>query len=65
MSKLIVFALAAMTAFALATPAFATGSAGSGAAFGDHHATMAQEMSGFSADMNPGMHTGFAGWTAH
>lgn len=66
----------AMLALALvltvAAPAFAaTGSGGAGRDFGQHHATHAQDMGGFTgignADpepMNPGMHRGFSGWTA-
>jgi len=65
MKTLAVFALAAVLALALAAPAFAvTGADGAGAAFGQHHATHAQEMGGFTGAENPGMHRGFAGWTA-
>lgn len=65
MKKLAVFALAAVLAFALAVPAFATtGAGGAGADFGVHHATHAQDMGGFTATMNPGTHQGFAGWIA-
>ncbi len=65
MKTLAVFALAAVLALALAAPAFAaTGAGGAGAAFGQHHAMHAQEMGGFTGTENPGMHQGFAGWTA-
>lgn len=37
-------------------------SGGAGRTFGDHHAGMAQNGM-LGADMNPGMHEGFAGWT--
>ena len=49
---------------AIAAPALAqTGAGGAGSAYGQHHAMMAQEMGGFSGDMNPGvMHKGFSGW---
>lgn len=49
---------------ALTAPALAaTGAGGVGKAYGQHHATHAQEMGGFSGDMNPGvMHQGFSGW---
>jgi hypothetical protein len=49
---------------ALAAPALAaTGAGGAGRDYGQHHAMMAQEMGGFSGDMNPGvMHRGFSGW---
>jgi len=48
----------------LAAPALAaTGADGAGQDFGQHHATHAQEMGGFTGDMNPGvMHQGFSGW---
>jgi hypothetical protein len=62
---LAVFALAAVLALALAAPAFAaTGAGGAGRDFGQHHATHAQEMGGFTGAENPGvMHKGFSGWT--
>lgn len=64
MRTMILVALTAILALSLAVPAFAVnGSGGAGAAFGDHHATHAQDMTGFTADMNPGIHSGFAGWT--
>jgi hypothetical protein len=49
---------------AIAAPAMAaTGADGAGQAYGLHHAAMAQEMGGFTGDMNPGvMHQGFSGW---
>lgn len=60
MTRIATFVAAAVLAFALAVPAFAA----DGRAFGEHHASHAQEMTGFTAEMNPGvMHTGFAGWT--
>lgn len=67
---LIVLTLALV--LAVAAPAFAaTGSGGAGLEFGQHHATHAQDMGGFTgignADpvaMNPGIHRGFADWTA-
>lgn len=42
-----------------AAPAFAS----TGRDFGAHHAGHAVEQTGFTAEMNPGTHTGFAGWT--
>lgn len=57
---LIVLAVVMVLVIGSAMPAFA-GSAGS--EFGGHHAQMAQDMGGFTAEMNPGMHQGFAGWT--
>lgn len=51
-------ALLVVPAGALATSA----SAGVGETFGQHHATMAQDGQ-LGADMNPGMHDGFSGWT--
>jgi len=60
-----VVALAAVLMLALAAPAFAvTGAGGAGQAFGQHHATHAQDMGGFTGTDNPGvMHKGFSGWT--
>lgn len=63
MKKTILIAVTALLALAVASPAFANGSAGAGAAFGDHHATMAQT-GALTGTMNPGvMHQGFSGWT--
>ena len=64
MKRLTVLALAAMLSLAVAVPAFAaTGADGAGREFGQHHATHAQEMGGFTGEMNPGvMHQGFSGW---
>lgn len=65
MTRLIlIFVVVTVLALALASPAFAVnGSDGAGQAFGIHHATHAQEMSGFTGDANPGvMHKGFSGW---
>jgi hypothetical protein len=49
---------------AVAAPAFAaTGAAGAGRDYGQHHAAMAREMGGFSGAMNPGVHhQGFSNW---
>lgn len=65
MTRSIMFAAALVIALALAVPAFAaTGAGGAGRDFGLHHAAHAQEMGGFTGDMNPGvMHQGFSGWT--
>ena len=64
MNKLAVFVLAAALSLTVAAPAFATGAGGAGRDFGQHHATHAQEMGGFTGAMNPGvMHKGFSGWT--
>lgn len=64
MNKLAVFVLATALSLAVAVPAFATGVGGSGRDFGQHHATHAQEMGGFTGAENPGvMHKGFSGWT--
>ena len=51
--------LGAVLMLSLASPAFAA----TGADFGAHHSTHAIEMGGFTADMNPGTHQGFTGWT--
>ena len=62
MKRLAVFVLAAILSLAVAVPAFATGADGAGLEFGQHHATHAQEMGGFTGTQNPGMHRGFSGW---
>ncbi|PKQ20483.1 MAG: hypothetical protein CVT66_04930 [Actinobacteria bacterium HGW-Actinobacteria-6] len=60
---LVTFALALTLALSVAAPALAaTGAGGAGLDFGVHHSTHAQDMGGFSAEMNPGMHRGFSGW---
>ena len=63
--KMVMFAVTAVLALAAASPAFAVdGSSGAGADFGAHHAAHAQEMTGFTGTMNPGVtHQGFSGWT--
>ncbi len=63
MRKLTLFVVAAILAMAVAAPAFATGASGAGRSYGQHHATHAQEMGGFTGTENPGvMHRGFSGW---
>lgn len=61
---LVVVSLSLVLVLALAAPAFAvSGADGAGRDFGAHHAAHAQEMGGFTGEMNPGvMHHGFAGW---
>lgn len=56
---LITLALGATLALAATAPVFAA----TGAEFGAHHADHAIEMTGYTVDMNPGIHQGFAGWT--
>lgn len=65
MSRFFVLGATFALVFSLAVPAFAVdGSVGAGATFGTHHAGMAQEMEGFTGEMNPGVHhQGFSGWT--
>jgi len=64
MKKITVFVVVVVLALALAAPAFATGADGAGLTFGQHHASHAREMGGFTGTMNPGvMHKGFSGWT--
>lgn len=64
MKRIALLAVVSMLALAVAAPAFAAGSAGAGKDFGQHHATHAQEMGGFTGAENPGvMHQGFSGWT--
>jgi hypothetical protein len=62
MNRMAVFVLAAVLAFAITAPAFGTGAGGAGLDFGQHLATHAQEVGGFTGNENPGMHRGFAGW---
>lgn len=62
--RIAILALTVVAVLAVSAPAFATGAGGAGGDFGQHHAAMAQEMSGFTGTMNPGvMHQGFSGWT--
>jgi hypothetical protein len=64
MRKMTMFELVTVLALPFAAPAFATGAGGAGVAFGQHHASMVQEMGGFTGTDNPGvMHQGFSGWT--
>lgn len=56
---LVAVALGAVLMLSVASPAFAA----TGGDFGTYHATHAVEMGGYTVDMNPGMHQGFAGWT--
>ncbi len=64
MSRFVTFGLALVLALVVASPVFAAGSGGAGKDFGQHHATHAQEMGGFTGTENPGvMHKGFSGWT--
>lgn len=67
MVKRVTLALALVLALAYASPAFAvSGAKGAGEEFGTHHADHAVEMTGFTADMNPGVkHLGFSGWADH
>jgi len=53
-----VFTLSAVLLLAAASSAFAA----TGSDFGAHHSAHAIEMTGFTADMNPGTHQGYAGW---
>ena len=64
MTRFITLMAALTLALALAAPAFAVdASAGAGKAFGEHHASHAEDMTGFTAEMNPGVtHLGFSGW---
>jgi len=59
------FGVVLMLSLVGAVPAFAVNdSGGGGLEFGQHHATHAQEMTGFSGSMNLGViHKGFSGWT--
>ena len=54
--------LATLALLLVPAGALATGPAdGAGQAFGQHHATMAQQGE-LDGAMNPGMHRGFSGW---
>lgn len=64
----ITLAAALLVVLALAVPALAvtTGAGGAGREYGQHHAMHAQEMGGFTGEMNPGyVHQGFSGWAEH
>lgn len=62
MSRIVRFTAALVIVLALAAPAFASGGS-TGREFGAHHSEHAIEMTGYTADMNPGgMHRGFSGW---
>lgn len=64
MIRIATAAIALILGLALATPAFAADTAGAGATYGQHHATMAQSTGGYAGIENPGvMHQGFSGWT--
>lgn len=54
----LLFAAISIAGLVAAAPAFAA----TGAQFGDHVSDHAQAMTGFSGEMNPGMHQGFSGW---
>ena len=60
MKRLAVLGVVLVLGILGAAPAFG---ADAGRDFGLHHASHAQEMTGFTGEMNPGMHRGFAGWT--
>lgn len=62
MKRITLMAAVAILSLSFAASAFA---AGAGVEFGQHHATHAQEMTGFTGAMNPGTHQGFAGWMVH
>ena len=61
MNRVAIFALAAVLAFALAVPAFATGADGMGRMYGDHIRTEARGGM-LGPEVHPGMHFGFHGW---
>lgn len=64
MTRVATFAAVVALMLSLASPVFATtGAGGTGASFGDHHATHAQDMGGFTGTENPGTHQGLVGWT--
>lgn len=62
--RIALFGVVMMLALVVAAPAFAAGgTGGAGRDFGQHHAMHAQEMTGFTGVMNPGvLHKGFSGW---
>ena len=63
MKKIAVTILATAALLVVPSAALAANaSGGAGQAFGQHHAAMAQDGM-LGADMNPGMHQGFSGWT--
>jgi hypothetical protein len=62
MKKFAVTILAAAALLIVPSGALAAdASGGAGQAFGQHHATMAQD-GHLGAEMNPGVHRGFSGW---
>jgi hypothetical protein len=63
LKKFAVMILAAGALLVIPSSALASNaSGGAGEAFGQHHAAMAQD-GHLGADMSPGMHEGFSGWT--
>ncbi len=65
MKTIAVTILAAAGLLIVPTGALAAGASdGAGQAFGQHHATMAQQ-GDLGGAMNPGMHGGFSGWMMH
>jgi hypothetical protein len=63
MKRIALLTVTVILALAAATPAFAATTT-AGRDYGLHHATHAQEMTGFTGTENPGvMHQGFSGWT--
>ncbi|HEX5642858.1 MAG TPA: hypothetical protein VFZ86_11055 [Thermoleophilia bacterium] len=63
MKKFAVTILAAGALLVVPSSALAANASGDpGEAFGQHHAAMAQD-GHLGADMTPGMHKGFSGWT--
>ena len=60
-------AAAAIAAFLLLPTAAGAApvTGGAGAGYGDHVSTHARDEGGFSAQMNPGYHQGFAGFDEH
>lgn len=63
MKRVLALASAVVLSLAIAAPALAIETQGTGRDFGQHHAQHAREMGGFTGTMNPGvMHRGFAGW---
>lgn len=62
MKKIVMLVATVVLALAAASPAFAADTT-AGRDYGLHHATHAQEMTGFTGTENPGvMHQGFSGW---
>ena len=66
MRKLLISTFAFVLLLGVAASALVSAANHTGFDYGQHHATHAQKMGGFTGTMNPGvMHRGFSGWHEH